>query len=191
VVEMSRRRTLFIVILLAAAVTAVAVVVVEMRKEPGKALLKIMSDRVDLQVRDVHYTEVGDSGMKWEIKADVARYQKKENLALFDKLAVRLVMKDGKTFEMTGDHGLLNTESRDMEIEGNVSIVSENGDRFKTDRLRYRNSDKVIETDRPVAMENRSVQVSGVGMVVSLEGKTVAILSQVRAHLMEGLGAKE
>ena len=188
---MSRRRTLFIGILLAAAVTAAAVVVIEMRKEPGKALLKIMSDRVDLQVRDVHYTEVGDSGMKWEIKADAARYQKKENLALFDKLAVKLVMKDGKTFEMTGDHGRLNTESRDMEIEGSVGIVSDTGDHFKTDFLRYRNSDKVIETDRPVAMENRSVQVSGVGMVVSLEGKTVAILSQVRAHLVEGLGAKE
>jgi LPS export ABC transporter protein LptC len=178
---MTRRRTLFIVIFLAAAVIAVAAAVVEMRKEPGKALLKIMADRVDLQVRDVHYTEVGDSGMKGEIKADV----------VFDKLAVKLVMKDGKTFEMTGDHGLLNTESRDMEIEGNVGIVSEDGDRFKTDRLRYRNSDKVIETDRPVAMENRRVQVSGVGMVVSLEGKTVAILSQVRAQLMDGLGAKK
>ena len=188
---MSRRRTLFVVILLAAAVTVAAVVVIEMRKDPGKALLKIMSDRVDLQVRDVHYTEVGDSGVKWEIRADAARYQKKDNLALFDKLAVKLIMKDGKTFVMTGDHGRLNTESKDMEIEGNVGIVSENGDRFKTDRLRYRNSDKVIETDRPVAMENRSVQVSGVGMVVSLEGKTVAILSQVRAQLAEGMRAKE
>ena len=132
--KMNHRRILFIFILLAAAVSATAVVVIGIRKEPGKALLKIMSDRVDLQVRDVHYTEVGDSGMKWEIRADAARYQKKENLALFDKLAVKLVMKDGKTFVMTGDHGLLNTESRDMEIEGNVGIVSENGDRFATDR---------------------------------------------------------
>lgn len=176
--------------LLAAAVSAAAVVIIGMRKEPGKELLKIMSDRVDLQVRDVHYTEVGDSGMKWEINADTARYQKKENLAFFDKLTVKLVMKDGKTFVMTGDRGRLNTESRDMEIEGNVGIVSENGDRFTTDRLRYRNSDKVIETDRPVTMENQRFQVNGVGIVVSLEGKTVAILSQVRARLAEGMGEK-
>ncbi len=186
-----RRRTLIIVMLLAVTVCLMAVVIFGMRKGPGKELLKIMSDRVDLQVRDVHYTEVGDSGMKWEIRADTARYQKKENLALFDKLAVKLVMKDGKTFVMTGDHGRLNTESKDMEIEGNVDIVSESGDRFATDRLRYRNADKVIETDRPVSMENESVQVRGVGMVVSLEGKTFAILSQVRARLAEGMGAKK
>ncbi len=142
--------------LLAAVLSVAAIIVIDIRKEPEKALLKIMSDRVDLQVRNVHYTEVGDSGMKWEIRADTARYQKKENLAFFDKLTVKLVMKDGKTFVMTGDQGRLNTESRDMEIEGNVGIVSENGDRFKTDRLRYRNADKVIETDRPVVMENEA-----------------------------------
>ena len=186
--KMNRRRILLIAMLLATALSVAVIFVIGMRKEPGKELLKIMSDRVDLQVRNVHYTEVGDSGMKWEIRADAARYQKKENLAFFENLSVKLIMKDGMTFVMTGDHGRLNTESRDMEIEGNVGIVSENGDRFATDRLRYRNADKVIETDRPVAMGNKSIQVNGVGMVVSLEAKKVAILSQVRARLAGEMG---
>jgi LPS export ABC transporter protein LptC len=189
--KMNRRRTLFLATIFVAVLSVATIFVVGVRKEPGKALLKIMSDRVDLQVRNVHYTEVGDSGMKWEIRADAARYQKKENLAVFDKLAIKLIMKDGMTFVMTGDNGRLNTESKDMEIEGNVGIVSENGDRFATDRLRYRNADKVIETDRPVVMENETVHVSGVGMVVSLEGKRVDILSQVRARLAGGGGERK
>ena len=186
--KLNRRRTLLIAALLVAILSVATILVIAMRKESGKALLKIMADRVDLQVRDVHYTEVGDSGMKWEIRADAARYQKKENLAVFDNLTIKLVMNDGATFVMTGDHGRLNTESKDMEIEGNVGIVSENGDRFATDRLRYRNADKAVETDRPVVMENEAVRVSGVGMVVALEGKKVSILSQVRARMAGGLG---
>ena len=91
-----RKEPLLIVALLAVILSVAAILVIGMRKEPEKALLKIMSDRVDLQVRNVHYTEVGDSGMKWEITADTARYQKKENLALFEKLTVKLVMKDGQ-----------------------------------------------------------------------------------------------
>jgi LPS export ABC transporter protein LptC len=190
--EKNHRRILLILIaLLAAALSVAAVVMIGMRKETGKALLKVMSDRVDLQVRNVHYTEVGDSGMKWEIMADAARYQKRENLALFDKLAVKLIMKDGTTFVMNGDRGRLNTESRDVEIEGNVGIVTENGDRFATDRLRYRNADKVLETDRPVAMENDTVHIRGVGMIISLEAKNVAILSQVRARLTGGWGGRK
>lgn len=182
----NKRRTIVIFVALAVVLCAAAIVV-GLRRDPGKALLNIMSDRVDLQVRNVHYTEVGDSGMKWEITADTARYQKRENMAFFDKLTVRLVTKDGKTFVMTGDRGRFNTESRDIEIEGNVGIVSENGDRFTTDRLRYRNADRVIETDRPVSMENRSVLVSGVGMIFFLDGQKLTILSQVKARSAEGM----
>jgi LPS export ABC transporter protein LptC len=177
-----RRRTVLIVAILAMTLFAGAILAIGLRRSPEKTLLKIMSDRVDLQVKNVHFTEVGSSGMTLEIKADTARYQKKENLALFDQITVRLVTKDGRVFMMNGDKGQFNTQSRDMEIEGNVGIVSENGDRFTTDRLLYRDAAKRIETDRPVIMENRSIRISGVGMIFSLDGKKVTLLSQVRAN---------
>jgi LPS export ABC transporter protein LptC len=182
----NRRKTVLIIAALTVLLAAAAIMI-GIRREPGKALLNMMSDRVDLQVRNVHYTEVGESGMKWEITADTARYQKKENMAFFDKVIVRLVTKDGKIFVMTGDRGRFNTESRDIEIDGNVGIVSENGDRLTTERLQYRNADKVMETDRPIAMENRSVRVSGVGMIFSLDGQKITILSQVRAISAGGM----
>ena len=178
----TKRKTVLIVAILTVILSVTAILAIGLRRAPEKALLKIMSDRVDLQVKNVRYTEVGDSGMKWEITADTARYRKKENLALFEKVKVRLVMKDGRVFVMNGDRGRLNTQSRDMEIEGNVGIVSENGDRFATDRLLYRDAGKRIETDRLVVMENRSVRISGVGMILTLDEKKVTLLSQVRAN---------
>jgi len=176
-----KRKMVLIVSILAVILSLAVIIVVGLRVAPEKALLKIMADKVDLQIKDVRYTEVGDSGMKWEITAATARYLKKENLALFEKLTVRLVMKDGRTFVMNGDQGRLDTQSRDMEIDGNVGIVSGNGDHFATDRLRYRNSDRRIETDRPVAMENGNVRISGVGMVFHLDDSKLTLLSQIRA----------
>jgi LPS export ABC transporter protein LptC len=178
----TKRKTVLIVAILTVILSVTAILAIGLRRAPEKALLKIMSDRVDLQVKNVRYTDVGDSGMTWEITADTARYRKKENLALFEKVKVRLVMKDGRVFVMNGDRGRLNTQSRDMEIEGNVGIVSENGDRFATDRLLYRDAGKRIETDRLVVMENRSVRISGVGMILTLDEKRVTLLSQVRAN---------
>ena len=177
-----KRKTVLIVAILTALLSLAAIIVYgTLRKAPEKALLKVLSEKVDLAVKNVRYTEVGDSGMKWEVRAESARYQKKENLAVFEKVTVRLVMKDGGVFLMNGDRGRFNTASRDMELEGDVRIVSENGDRFTTDRIRYINKGKLIETDRPVVMENRGARISGVGMVFSLEGKRVSLLSQVRA----------
>jgi LPS export ABC transporter protein LptC len=178
----TKRKTVLIVAILTVILSVTAILAIGLRRAPEKALLKIMSDGVDLQVKNVRYTEVGDSGMTWEITADTARYQKKENLALFEKVKVRLVMKDGRVVVMNGDRGRLNTQSRDMEIEGNVDIVSENGDRFATDRLLYRNAERRIETDRPVVMENGSVRISGVGMILTMDEKKVTLLSQVRAN---------
>jgi LPS export ABC transporter protein LptC len=178
----TKRKTVIIVSILTVVLSVAAIIAIGLLRSPEKALLKIMSDRVDLQVKNVHYTEVGDSGMTWEIRADTARYQKKENLAFFDQVTVRLVMKDGRVFVMKGDQGRFNTQSRDMEIEGNVGIVSENGDRFATDRLMYRNAEKRVETDRPVVMENASIRISGVGMIFSLDEKKVTLLSKVRAN---------
>jgi LPS export ABC transporter protein LptC len=178
----TKRKTVLIVAILMVILSVAAIISISLLKSPEKALLKIMSDRVDLQVKNVHYTEVGDSGMTWEIKADTVRYRKKENLALFDQVTVRLLMKDGRVFVMNGDRGRFNTQSRDMEIEGNVGIVSENGDRFATDRLLYRDAGKRIETDRPVIMENGSVRISGVGMILTLDEKKVRLLSQVHAN---------
>lgn len=177
-----KRKTALIIAILTVILSVTAILAIGLRRAPEKALLKIMSDRVDLQVKNVRYTEVGDSGMTWEITADTARYQKKENLALFEKVKVRLVMKDGRVFVMDGDRGQLNTQSRDMEIEGNVGIVSENGDRFATERLLYRNAGKRIETDRPVVMENGSIRISGVGMILTLDDKKVTLLSRVQAN---------
>jgi len=175
------KKTLLIIVVLASVLAAVAIIMVSIPKDAGKEALKITSDYVDLQVRNVRFTEVGDSDMTLEITADMARYQKKEKLAFFEKLIVKLLLKDGRTFIMSGDRGRLNTDSKDMEIEGHVGIVSENGDRFTTDHLRYSNAGRMIETEGAVVMENKNIRVSGVGMTLSLEEKKVALLSQVRA----------
>jgi LPS export ABC transporter protein LptC len=175
-----RKRSLVVSLLSAVVIAGIALTLwINIRNEPEKAVLKIMSDKVDLQVRNVRFTEVGDSGMKWEITAESARYEKKENRAFFEKLSVRLLTKDGETFIMTGDRGEYNTASQDMQIEGHVVIVSDNGDRFTTERLRYRNAEKLIETDLPVVMENRMVRISGLGMVLSIDEKKVTLLSEI------------
>ncbi|MCX5845681.1 MAG: LPS export ABC transporter periplasmic protein LptC [Deltaproteobacteria bacterium] len=170
------------VIILVISVAAI-VLVMESRKSSPIPLLNIMSDKVDLQVKNINYTDVGDSGLKWEIKADSAKYIKSENLAMFDRVRVKLLMSDGKTIVMTGDKGTLNTNTKDMEITGNVEVVSDRGDRLTTDILKYSGSERRIYSEVAVTMENARMQVRGMGMSLSLEDKDVALLSRVRANV--------
>jgi len=170
------------VIILVISVAAI-VLVMESRKSSPIPLLNIMSDKVDLQVKNINYTDVGDSGLKWEIKADSAKYIKSENLAMFDRVRVKLLMSDGKTIVMTGDKGTLNTNTKDMEITGNVEVVSDRGDRLTTDILKYSGSERRIYSEVAVTMENARMQVRGMGMSVSLDNNDLALLSRVRADI--------
>lgn len=179
-----KKSNIVIIVLIVAIVTGAAVILLfESSRSAKNKLLDIVSDKVDLQVKNVHYTDVGASGMKWEINADTAKYVKNENLVLFDKIKVKLVMSDGRTLVMTGDKGTSNTETKDMEVSGNVEIISDKGDRLTTDILRYSGAEQRIYTNSAVKMENSRMQVKGVGMSFSLEAKDVALLSKVKANI--------
>ncbi len=153
------------------------------RSLPEKKILEAVAERVDLQVKNVHYTEVGEGDTKWEVKADTARYIKKDNLALFDKVHVRLLQADGSFYVLTGDRGKLNMETKDIEIAGRVAVVSSSGDRFTTETLNYASADGRFFTDAPIRMENPKMDVRGVGLTFSVKQKELTLQSHVRARI--------
>ena len=179
-----RKSKVAVIIIIVVIIGAAAVIfLVERGRSSKNQFLNILADKVDLQVKNVLYTDVGASGMKWEIKADSAKYVKNENLVLFDRIRVKLVLPDGRTLVMTGDKGKSNTETKDMEVSGNVEIITEKGDRLTTDILKYSGSQQRIYTDSAVKLENSRMQVKGVGLSFSLEDKDLALLSKVKASI--------
>ena len=152
-------------------------------KERAQSGLKIIDDKVDLFIRDVHYTEVGDSGNQLEINADSATFLKKENQARFDRVRMKLILPDGKIYEMAADRGSLRTDLKDVEIEGNVVILSNRGDRFTTDRLKYSDSEKKIYTEDPVTLSNPRFEMKGKGMVLLLKSEHVTMAGGIQARI--------
>jgi len=175
-------------VLLAAVILTLALVAAVLyrggqRAEETQTGLKIIDDNVDLYIRDVHFTEVGDSGNRLEINADSATFHRKENLARFDRVRMKLILPDGKTYELTADRGQLRTDLKDVEIEGNVVILSNRGDRFTTDRLKYSDGEKKIHTEDPVTLSNQRFEMKGKGMVLLLKSEHVTIAGGIKARI--------
>lgn len=154
----------------------------QLKKEAHQGL-KIVDDTVDLYIKDVHYTEVGDSGNRLEINADSATFLKKQNQARFDRIRMKLILPDGKIYELSADRGSLRTDLKDVEIEGDVVILSNREDRFTTDRLKYSDSEKKIFTEDPVTLTNPQFEVNGKGMVLMLKSEHLTIAGEVRARI--------
>lgn len=182
--KLTRKTSVFAGLLLVAVLVVMLVrFVTGERKVPSGSSLKVLSDKVDVEIKDVLYTEIGDGDLKWEIKADAVRYVKKDNLAVFDNVTVRLITAEGRTFVMTGDKGEFKTDKKDIKVEGHVRVVTDQGDTFTTDHLSYANSEKKIYTDAPVTLEDYRIQISGHGMDLSVKNQNLSLLAKVRARI--------
>ncbi|MCD6487440.1 MAG: LPS export ABC transporter periplasmic protein LptC [Syntrophobacterales bacterium] len=146
-----------------------------------KDVLKVISERVDLRIKDFHYTEVGDPDLVWEINAGSARYVKKNDIARFENVKIRLVFSNGGIYTITGEKGSLHTDTKDMNIYGNVVAVSNSGDRFETGSLYYIHNNKRIYTKDTVEMMRPGADIKGVGMILSLKDRRATLLSNVSA----------
>lgn len=152
-------------------------------RAPEKTALKVLSGSVDLHVKDVHFTETGDPESKWEIHAAAAQYLKKENLAHFERVQIKLIRNDGATYVLTGDEARFKTDVKDIELCGHVTLVTDRGETFRTERLRYNHAGRKIYTDDPVTMEGRGMQLQGVGMKISLADRHMTLSSSVKARV--------
>jgi len=157
------------------------------KEESG--VLKVISERVDLQIKDFHYTEVGDPDLVWEINADTAEYIRKDNVALFEHVDIKLVFSNGGIYTITGDTGSLHTDTKDMDIRGNVVARSDSGDNFETESLYYTHNNRTIHTKNVVKMTRPGTRIRAVGMALSLKEKRATLLSDVRAVIEKNRSA--
>jgi LPS export ABC transporter protein LptC len=164
-------------------VTAVVATMIIKAQKIKQTPLKIIPENVDVQVKNVVFTDVGAEGAKWEIRADLGTYIRKENKAVFDNVKVKLVLSDGRTFQMTGDKGVLETESKNMHILGHVVILSDRGDRITSDELHYTDAEKTFKTESTVFFKNKRLELQGRGMNMFLTTKELKLLSEVKATI--------
>jgi LPS export ABC transporter protein LptC len=171
--KLNKKNGIILGLTLLVILAVIALLAINFYKASPETLLKVMADNVDLQVKNVIYTDVGHSGEKWEIRADTARYARKE----------KLVTSEGKIFVMTGERAKLQTDTKNIEISGNVEILSDRGDRFSTDTLRYTNADSTVHTDGAVTMRGDQMQIRGTGMILNLKQGHLSLQSKVKGEI--------
>ncbi|MDD5476058.1 MAG: LPS export ABC transporter periplasmic protein LptC [Syntrophales bacterium] len=147
----------------------------------ARAVLEVVSEAVDLEVKDFRYSQVGDPDFHWEVRADRAWYRKRDEEVHLEEVAVKFISHGGSTYLMTGERGVLHNESGDMEISGNVVVVSGTGEEMKTKTLRYRSLERHVFTDDEVVMNSETMVVSGRGMTFALDGNELVLSSNVKA----------
>jgi LPS export ABC transporter protein LptC len=128
-----------------------------------------------------------DNGQKrWEMEADEAEIydQKKQSVAF--GIRVKFFENNVETSDLSAKRGTMNSDSGDMEVEGNVvvnSLVEKT--KIETTKLKYVDKEHKIFSDEFVRETRPDVIITGYGLEADPSLKQVVIKKDVKAEVIE------
>jgi LPS export ABC transporter protein LptC len=124
-----------------------------------------------------------EKGVKWIL--DAKEVKRSDNQATYSGTDFHIKLKHGDraNIELKGDKVDYNRSSGEITLRGNVNGQTEDGYKFVTDHLLYREDKGSIETDALVKLFGPLFSTSGKGLKYNLDEGVLRILADVTTHV--------
>lgn len=136
--------------------------------------------QTDADLKGISYTQTKDGFKEWLLTADSGSYFEDKGLVSLAHIHMTFYRRDGKRIILTGERAKLDAVTKDIEVNGNVIVIPDEGYRLKTDSLKYCASKRYIYTQDRVYMIGQNVSVEGMGMEFHVDSKRIIILRDVK-----------
>jgi LPS export ABC transporter protein LptC len=145
---------------------------------------EIVSSQADQEIKEIHIQEDGKLGAyRWSLDAERAESFPGTGKTFLRKVTIG-VEEPTRRWKVTSDEGDLVQDTRDVELRGNVVLVSSDGLRVETTILRWANADGRAWTEQPVTIYRSGGVVTGTG----LEARPSEEITLVRGRVSATFG---
>ena len=138
--------------------------------------------KADYRIKEVHLQEEDRGRGSWQLDADYGEVFEAQGKTYMKKVTIR-INEPTREWTVNSDEGDLLRESKDVELRGNVVVVSSDGLRLETTRLNYMAKDQRVWTDQPVKIWRNGVVVEGTGFESGAKDGVTKIKGRVRATI--------
>src|SRR6266566_4212609 len=188
------RKAPFIILTLVVVFLSVVVGVLVHRAGVPRALpTEPAASNADYRLKQVHLQEQGRDGSRWQLDAEYSETFEEQNKTTMKKVTVKVDQPSkgdqaSRSWTVTGDEGDLNQETKDVELRGNVVLISSDGLRLETERLRWDADAQRAWTAEPVTIYRPGTVVRGTGFESRVAEDATSIKGRVRATFQKGTG---
>ncbi|MFZ5877196.1 MAG: LPS export ABC transporter periplasmic protein LptC [Nitrospirota bacterium] len=141
----------------------------------------------DVIVTGFRLSALSDGEAEWEVSAARARLFESKHQAVLDRVSGSVRMQDGAMAQFEGATAVLDTASRDFDLdggEGEALLTLPNGYVIRTKRLRWLQSRGELTSVDAVSVVGSRVSFQGVGLLARPASQEFTILSDVRADVV-------
>jgi LPS export ABC transporter protein LptC len=145
------------------------------------------ADNTQQIMRGVHVVETKKEKREWELWASQAIGLRDSGDMKLETVRAEFFTDQGESFVVTGKTGEVDSQSKNVKIQGEVVTKSSNGYAFQSDYVFYESNKKSLSTDAAVRVDGprgrkqEPLHLSGVGMVTDLRAGEMKILKNVKA----------
>ena len=143
-------------------------------------LVSIPPQDKDMSLNHIHHVATRNGVKEWILDAESAEYQKAEKKTVFKHISATFFLKDGRSIHLTGCSGVLLTDTKDMEVSGDV--VARSGPyELNTEKLLYDHKGRSISTDKTIVLKGNGVDMTGENLVFDFDTERAVVSGGVAA----------
>ena len=136
------------------------------------------------RIAKVHQTATKDGETVWNLNAASVKYIETQKKAFFRDISVTFFLKDGNKIYLTADEGVLNTDSNDIEINGNV-VVKNATYQLATENISYQDKKRFIFSKTPVKITGHHLDLTAESMSIDLHANRAWFKGNVEGSFNE------
>jgi LPS export ABC transporter protein LptC len=174
------------VILIALGATIVVFVSHRRVLDKEENIVSSIQSKANISIGKAHQTATRNGIKEWSLDAASVNYIVKKNQAIFRDVSVIFYLKDKTEVYLTANKGILNTDSNNMELFGNV-VVKNAKYRLKTENLHYKHNKRVISSKVPVIITGTAFDFAADSMSINLNTNNTMLEGKVEGTVVESI----
>ena len=174
------------VILIALGATIVVFVSHRRVLDKEENIVSSVQSKANISIGKAHQTATRNGIKEWSLDAASVNYIVKKNQAIFLDVSVIFYLKDKTEVYLTANKGILNTDSNNMELFGNV-VVKNAKYRLKTENLHYKHNKRVISSKVPVIITGTAFDFAADSMSINLNTNNTMLEGKVEGTVVESI----
>ena len=178
----TKKLSIFLLIIILSAVGVIVSVFIGYRQisTAPELLLTSIKEGANLSLGKIRQTATRDGIKEWSLEADSANYMEAENKVDLKKLAVIYFLEDNREVYLEADQGILQTDTNDIEVSGNV-VIRHDEYQMKTEHLNYDHGQRIIICDQSIRIWGQDGEIKAESAEYDLNADKIVLKGNVVA----------
>lgn len=144
----------------------------------------LVQDDATIVIDKVHQTSTKNGIKEWSLDARSAKFIDKDRQAIFDEVSMNIYMENDKLVKLTAHKGYLNTDTRDMRVDGDV--VADDGElKIMTETLKYEHARRVLVSTKPVQVLGSKIRLNADSALYDLASQKTTFDGKIEGTLFD------